>query len=53
MARTPKSETIEIRVPAETKSALQAKASGDDKTVSEVLRAFIASSTRHGFPCFF
>lgn len=43
MAREPKkTETLEIRVSSETKSALQAKAQSDGKTVSDVLREMIA-----------
>jgi hypothetical protein len=44
MAREPKkTETLEIRVSSETKSALQARASADGKSVSEALRQLIAS----------
>ncbi len=43
MTREPKkTETLEIRVASETKSALQTKAHADGKTVSEVLRQMIA-----------
>lgn len=43
MAREPKkTEMLEIRVSSETKSALQAKARADGKSVSEVLRQLIA-----------
>src|SRR5512145_2851084 len=42
-ARPPKkSETIEIRVDYETKSALQAKARTESRSVSDVLRDLIA-----------
>lgn len=43
MTREPKkTEMLEIRVSSETKSALQAKARDDGKSVSEVLRHLIA-----------
>lgn len=51
MTREPKkTETLELRVSSETKSALQAKAKADGRTVSEALRQLIALYLGHRIP---